>query len=152
ALARGLYPTLASIIEWHIKGTRYGIRMLDNGLLHAGEPGVQLTWMDAKVGDWVVTPRTGQPVEIQALWYNALKIMEYLAHEFGQAEGQKRYREVANRLNETFNRTFWNEQEKCLYDVVDGDARDASIRPNQVFAVSLHHSMVPKERARIILG
>jgi predicted glycogen debranching enzyme len=151
-LARELYPTLASIVEWHIKGTRYGIHMLDSGLLHAGEPGVQLTWMDAKVGDWVVTPRMGAPVEIQALWYNALKVMEDLAYSFGQTEGEKRYREIADRLSETFNRVFWNDRENCLYDVVDGDARDASIRPNQVLAVSLFHSMVPKDRVRSILA
>lgn len=151
-LARELYPTLASIIEWHIKGTRYGIRVLENGLLHAGETGVQLTWMDAKVGDWVVTPRTGEPVEIQALWYNALKVMEDLAHRLGQTEGEKRYCEIADRLSQTFNRVFWNEKEKCLYDVLDGDARDASIRPNQLLALSLHHSMVPKDRVRSVLA
>ena len=150
-LARELYPTLASIIDWHIKGTRYGIRLLENGLLNAGEPGVQLTWMDAKIGDWVVTPRSGKPVEIQALWYNALKIMEDLAQQFGQQEDQRRYRTISSLLHWTFNRVFWNEKEGCLYDVVNGGAPDASIRPNQIFAVSLHHSMVPKDRASAIL-
>jgi predicted glycogen debranching enzyme len=152
ALARELYPTLASIIDCHTKGTRYNIRTLDNGLLSAGESGVQLTWMDAKIGDWVVTPRTGQPVEIQALWYNALKIMQDLAHRFGHADDEKRYAAASSRLQETFNVIFWNEEQQCLYDVLDGDARDASIRPNQIFAISLPHSMVPTDRARSILG
>jgi predicted glycogen debranching enzyme len=150
-LAKQLYPVLAEIIEWHIKGTRYGIRMLENGLLNAGEPGVQLTWMDAKVGDWVVTPRTGKPVEIQALWYNALKTMESFAHSFDHAEDQKRYRTISSLLHWTFNRVFWNEADHCLYDVVNGGAPDASIRPNQVIAVSLHHSMLSKDRARAVL-
>jgi predicted glycogen debranching enzyme len=150
-LARELYPALAGIIDWHIKGTRYGIRLLENGLLNAGEPGVQLTWMDAKVGDWVVTPRSGKPVEIQALWYNALKIMEDLAQQFGRPEDQKRYRTISSLLHWTFTRVFWNEKDNCLYDVVNGGAPDASIRPNQLLAVSLYHSMVPKDRAGAIL-
>ena len=74
---------LTDIIDWHVRGTRYGIRVDDDGLLTCGEPGVQLTWMDAKVGDWVVTPRIGKPVEIQALWYNALRIMQELAGMYG---------------------------------------------------------------------
>jgi predicted glycogen debranching enzyme len=152
ALARELYPTLAGIIDWHLTGTRYGIHALENGLLRAGEPGVQLTWMDAKVGDWVVTPRTGCAVEIQALWYNALRIMEELARSSGIAKDAERYAEIASRLREGFNAAFWNEQEQCLFDVVDGDACDASIRPNQIFAISLHHSMLKEERARSVVG
>jgi predicted glycogen debranching enzyme len=151
ALARELYPMLTSIIDWHVQGTRYGIRLLENGLLHAGQPGVQLTWMDAKVGDWVVTPRTGCPVEIQALWYNALKIMENLAQQFGDANAQRRVGEISSRLRATFNAEFWNAADNCLYDVVDGDMRDNSLRPNQVFAIGLHHSMLPVDRARSIL-
>ena len=90
-----LYPVFADIIAWHVRGTRYGIKVDPSGLLTSGEPGVQLTWMDAKVGDWVVTPRRGKPVEIQALWYNALCIMEDLARRFGDEAGQKRYRNMA---------------------------------------------------------
>jgi predicted glycogen debranching enzyme len=150
-LAGELYPVLKDIIGWHVKGTRYGIRMLANGLLHAGEPGVQLTWMDAKVGDWVVTPRIGCPVEIQALWYNALKVSEDLASRLGHKEDMERYRAISSRLRDTFNSTFWNEHDDCLYDVVDGDMRDASLRPNQIFAVSLHHSMIDVCRAGSIL-
>ena len=90
-----LYPVFADIIAWHVRGTRYGIKVDAEGLLSSGEQGVQLTWMDAKVGDWVVTPRRGKPVEIQALWYNALCIMEDLARQFGDEAGRRRYRAMA---------------------------------------------------------
>jgi predicted glycogen debranching enzyme len=146
-----LYHVLAGIITWHVRGTRYGIRVDDDGLLVSGEPGVQLTWMDAKVGDWVVTPRHGKPVEIQALWYNGLRIMEHLAHEFDDEEAEERYAEMAARAHQSFNRLFWNEGAGCLYDVVDGDARDASIRPNQIFAVSLPHTMLSREKAKRVV-
>ncbi|MCI0351895.1 MAG: amylo-alpha-1,6-glucosidase [Acidobacteriales bacterium] len=145
-----LYDVLSDIVDWHIKGTRYNIRMLENGLLNAGQPGVQLTWMDAKVDDWVVTPRSGQPVEIQALWFNALKIMEEFATRFDKVEDEKRFRNISGLLQSTFNRAFWNKEANCLYDVVNG-AADASIRPNQILAVSLHHSMLPQERARAVV-
>jgi len=146
-----LYGVLKDIIDWHVRGTRYNIRMLANGLLNAGEPGVQLTWMDAKVGDWVVTPRSGQPVEIQALWFNALKIMEDLATRFGDAESIKRFRTSSALVQWTFNRRFWNEEKGCLYDVVNGGSPDGSIRPNQIFAVSLYHSMLPRDRAEKVV-
>jgi predicted glycogen debranching enzyme len=146
-----LFPVLTSIMDWHIKGTRYQIRLLENGLLHAGETGVQLTWMDAKIGEWVVTPRIGAPVEIQALWYNALKIMEDLAQRFGKAEDAKLYREIATRLNATFNFEFWNNAAGCLFDVVDNTAHDPAIRPNQIFAISLPHSMLAPDRAKSVV-
>jgi len=146
-----LYSVLADIVSWHERGTRYGIRVDSDGLLTAGEPGVQLTWMDAKVGDWVVTPRQGKPVEIQALWYNALRVMEDLALRFGHDSDSDQYRTMAARARDTFPALFWNESAGCLYDVVDGDARDASIRPNQIFAVSLHHKMLPPERAKKVV-
>ena len=107
--------------------------------------------MDAKVGDWVVTPRTGKAVEIQALWYNALRVMEDLAEKFGDKANQKRYKTMAASARKSFNEQFWNEQTGCLYDVVNGDERDASIRPNQVFAISLANSMVSTARAKSIL-
>jgi glycogen debranching enzyme len=107
--------------------------------------------MDAKVGDWVVTPRRGKPVEIQALWYNALCIMEELARRFGDDAGQKRYRNMAAMANWAFNRLFWNEREGGLYDVVNGGPPDASIRPNQIFAVSLPYSMLSSDRARMVV-
>lgn len=147
-----LYDVLVDIIEWHERGTRYGIRVTDDGLLAAGEEGVQLTWMDAKVGDWVVTPRRGKAVEIEALWYNALRVMEQLAGRFGDDGRRKVYREMAARVRASFNRLFWNAEAGCLYDVVDADARDGSIRPNQILAVSLPHSMLDAERSRSIVA
>jgi predicted glycogen debranching enzyme len=146
-----LYPVFADIISWHVRGTRYGIKVDPSGLLSSGEPGVQLTWMDAKVGDWVVTPRRGKPVEIQALWYNALCVMEDLAGRFGDDAAQKRYRNMAAMANWSFNRLFWNQAAGCLYDVVNGGPPDASIRPNQIFAVSLPHNMLSPERAKSVV-
>ena len=146
-----LYEVLTDIIAWHARGTRYGIRVDGDGLLASGEPGVQLTWMDAKVGDWVVTPRYGKAVEIQALWYNALCVMERLAKVFGDRDGRTRYADMATLAKQGFNRVFWNEEAGCLYDVVDGDARDGSIRPNQIFAVSLRHTMLPRQKARRVV-
>ena len=147
-----LYPVLADIISWHVRGTRYGIKVDPSGLLSSGEPGVQLTWMDAKVGDWVVTPRRGKPVEIQALWYNALCIMEDFARRLGDEAAQKRYRGMATVANWAFNRLFWNEKENCLYDVVNGGPPDPSIRPNQIFAVSLSYGMLPAEKAKAVVA
>jgi predicted glycogen debranching enzyme len=146
-----LYPVFTEIIDWHIKGTRYNIKLAENGLLNAGAPGAQLTWMDAKIGDWVVTPRSGKPVEIQALWYNALCIMEELAARFGDEERRKKYSRLASLANWTFNRVFWNKEAGSLYDVVNGGPSDGSIRPNQIFAVSLHHSMLSNERAQAVV-
>ncbi|HZE70870.1 MAG TPA: amylo-alpha-1,6-glucosidase [Pyrinomonadaceae bacterium] len=146
-----LYAILNDIIEWHFKGARYNIHVDTDGLLSSGEPGVQLTWMDAKIGDWVVTPRHGKPVEIQALWYNALRVMEHLAGKFKNSKARKSYAEMADRARDSFNALFWNEATGCLYDVVNGDARDASIRPNQIFAISLKNSMVSQEQAKKIL-
>ena len=146
-----LYLVLTDIIDWHVKGTRFQIHVDDDGLLYSGEPGVQLTWMDVKIGDWVVTPRHGKPVEIQALWYNALRMMEDLAKRFKDWKAEKRYEEMAERARDSFNRSFWNQEAGCLYDVIDGDARDGSLRPNQVLAISLTHSMVSAERAEQIL-
>lgn len=146
-----LYHVLVDIIDHHQRGTRYGIQVDGDGLLKAGEPGVQLTWMDAKVGDWVVTPRHGKPVEIQALWYNALCVTEQIALRCGDPAFALHCREMAARASESFNRLFWNEHEQCLYDVVSGEERDASIRPNQILAVSLPHSMLSSDRARAVV-
>jgi predicted glycogen debranching enzyme len=146
-----LYGVLADIVSWHERGTRYGIHVESDGLLRAGEPGVQLTWMDAKIGDWVVTPRQGKPVEIQALWYNALRVMEDLSSRYGREQAAAHYREAADRARASFLAQFWNEQSGCLYDVIDGSARDASIRPNQILAVSLFHKMLPAEQAKRVV-
>jgi predicted glycogen debranching enzyme len=137
---------LAGIVSGHEQGTRYGIRMDEDGLLLAGEAGVQLTWMDARVGDWIVTPRQGKAVEIQALWYNALRIMEDVS-ELLACGDPAHYRKLADRAKASFAKLFWNAEADCLYDTVDGDSRGASIRPNQIFAVSLFRSMVTRERA-----
>jgi len=150
-VSKELYPVFADIIAWHVRGTRYGIKVEPSGLLTSGEPGVQLTWMDAKAGDCVVTPRGGKPVEIQALWYNALRIMEDLAGMVGDEAGEKRYHNMAAVASVSFNRLFWNENTGCLYDVVNGGAPVDSIRPNQVFAVSLPHSMLSIERAKRVV-
>jgi predicted glycogen debranching enzyme len=146
-----LYSKLVDIIVWHVRGTRFGIKMDSDGLVHAGEAGTQLTWMDAKVGDQVFTPRMGKPVEIQALWYNALSVMVELARGMRDTKDVATYSRMAARAKRNFNSRFWNSDLGCLYDVVDGDTRDASIRPNQVFAVSLTHSMMPRARARKVV-
>lgn len=145
------YAVLKDIVHWHVKGTRYQIHVDDDGLLFSGEPGVQLTWMDAKVGDRVVTPRHGKPVEIQALWYNALRVMEHLAARFNELTAEQEYGAMANKALASFNSVFWNEQTGCLYDVVNGENRDASIRPNQVIAISLSNTMLSKDRAVSVL-
>ena len=147
-----LYDTLKSMIDWHLLGTRFGIHCGPDGLISAGGPETQLTWMDAKIGDFVATPRDGKPVEIQALWYNALRFTESLAQMFDDAEEEKLLAGLAALTRENFNARFWNEESGCLYDVIDGTAGlDASIRPNQVIALSLGHTMVPADRARSIL-
>jgi predicted glycogen debranching enzyme len=147
-----LYPVFTDIVNWHVRGTRYGIKVDPSGLLSSGEQGVQLTWMDAKVGDWVVTPRRGKPVEIQALWYNALCIMENLAQSVGDDVSVKRYRNMSTVASWSFNRLFWNEQTGCLYDVINGAPPDSSIRPNQILAVSLPYSMLSPERSKRVVG
>jgi predicted glycogen debranching enzyme len=146
-IRKNIYEKLADIVAWHLHGTRYGIHVDTDGLLCAGTEGVQLTWMDAKIGDLVITPRTGKPVEIQALWYNALLVMADLAVRFGDTKDEARYRAMADLCKLSFNGAFWNEGEECLYDVVVNGSRDASVRPNQIFAVSLPHSMLDEERA-----
>ncbi len=150
-IRQNLYPVLRQIVSWHERGTLFGIRVDADGLLEGGEEGSQLTWMDAKVGDFVVTPRRGKPVEVQALWYNALRVMHDLAAGFGDAQGQAHYAECSARAKDTFSSLFWNENENCLYDVVRGDVRDGSVRPNQIFAVGLPHSMLDDAKSAAVL-
>lgn len=147
-----VYGVLADIISWHERGTRYGIRLDTDGLLLSGEPGVQLTWMDAKVGDWVVTPRHGKPVEIQALWYNALRIMQDLAQRFGDTAQAAHYKAIADLAHARFTDLFWNESTGCLCDVVSANGCDTSVRPNQIFAVSLFHSLLSGEKAKSVVA
>jgi predicted glycogen debranching enzyme len=154
SLSRNLYPSLIDIVRQHVAGTRYGIGLdPKDSLLRAGEPGVQLTWMDAKVGDWVVTPRTGKPVEINALWLNALAITRDLAQQCRDPAGRQLCGELLARGTAGFSR-FWNESAGCLYDVIDvdgGTATDASLRPNQIFAVSLPFSALKGEQMRAVV-
>jgi predicted glycogen debranching enzyme len=139
-----LQAAMASILDGYAKGARYGIRLDADGLIAAGEAGVQLTWMDAKVGDWVVTPRSGKPVEIQALWLNALRIA---------GAGSERWASIFARGSESFRARFWNEAGGYLYDVIDCDHRagtaDPAFRPNQIFAVGgLPYPVLDGDRAR----
>jgi predicted glycogen debranching enzyme len=146
SLVADLFPVLQSIIEHHLKGTRYDIHVDPaDGLVAAAAEGYQLTWMDAKVDGWVVTPRRGKPVEIQALWYNALRWMSLWAVDLGAAPAL--YDEAADRVRESFNRRYWNERRGCLYDVLDGpDGADDALRPNQIFAISLGHPILDERR------
>ena len=150
AALKAVFPVLEDIIDWHRKGTRHGIGIdQEDGLLRAGEPGVQLTWMDAKVGDWVVTPRIGKPVEINALWYNALVAMADLAKRLNRDDSP--YRALAQRVCESFTR-FVRTDGNGLYDVLDGPAgHDATARPNQIFAVSLSASPLGPDAQRAVV-
>jgi predicted glycogen debranching enzyme len=150
---RELYPVLVDMIDWYARGTRYNIHLDENdGLLYAGEAGIQLTWMDAKIEDWVVTPRTGKPVEINALWYNALRITAELATEFGFHDDARRFGEMAARAYASFNERFWYSG-GYLYDVIDGpDDSDPTLRPNQIFAVSLPFPLLEGDRARAVVN
>ncbi len=146
-----LFPALDQIIDWHVKGTRYHIHVDDSdGLLYAGEPGVQLTWMDAKVGDWVVTPRIGKPIEVNALWYNALQTMAALAPLVGKNSAP--FAEMAAKTKSSFAK-FWNEERGYCYDVIDapGLGNDAALRPNQIFAVSLPNSSLSADRQKAVV-
>jgi predicted glycogen debranching enzyme len=141
-----VFPALSDIVEWHRRGTRYGICMDPrDGLLSAGRPGVQLTWMDAKLGDWVVTPRIGKPVEINALWYNALRLLADWLREAQDPEAEV-LAAHADKTRASFNRRFWHAAGGHLYDVVDGEnGDDAAFRPNQIFAIALEYPVLDQE-------
>jgi predicted glycogen debranching enzyme len=146
-----LYGAMKSILDWHLAGTRFGIHCDADGLLASGSPESQITWMDAKIGDYVVTPRNGKPVEIQALWYNALRFTSSLATRFGEAEYADKIGKLAQTALGSFNEQFWSTETNCLFDVVDGSRKDVSIRPNQVIALSLGYPMISGDRARSVL-
>jgi predicted glycogen debranching enzyme len=152
---RQLLPKLRDIVEHHRPGTRFGISAdPTDGLLRQGAEGYQLTWMDAKVGDWVVTPRRGKAVEINALWYNALRLLEgWLREEMGDADARP-IAEQAELVYESFNRRFWYEAGGYLYDVLDGPdgTNDPALRPNQVFAISLDHPVLDRKKWRPVLS
>jgi len=140
---------LVEIIDWHRRGTRYNIHVDPcDGLIYCGESGTQLTWMDAKIGDWVVTPRIGKPVEVNALWYNALQIMVELADLLHYPTSE--YQQMAEQAIVGFAR-FWNPELGYCYDTIDGSQDDDSLRPNQIFAVSLPHSPLTPAKQRGIV-
>jgi predicted glycogen debranching enzyme len=144
---RILLPKLVDIIEHHLRGTDFHIHVDPaDGLLHQGEEGLQLTWMDAKAGDWVVTPRQGKAVEINALWFNALSLLAEWLRASGDAGSADNYAAHAKRAARSFNERFWNPDTGCLFDVVDGpNGNDPAVRPNQVFAISLPHPVLASE-------
>jgi predicted glycogen debranching enzyme len=146
-----LFPVLAGIVDAHVQGTRYQIHVDPaDGLLYAGEAGVQLTWMDAKIGDWVVTPRTGKAVEINALWINALETMTSFARALEKSS--ERFEALARKAKDGFQR-FWNERQACCYDVIDspGIGNDLALRPNQILAVSLPVSPLTPDQQRAVV-
>jgi predicted glycogen debranching enzyme len=148
-----MLPVLRSIVDHHIRGTRFGIGVDErDGLLREGAEGYQLTWMDAKVGDWVVTPRGGKPVEINALWYNALRLLERWLRDFGFADESRDIAQRADRVRQSFNERFWYADGGYLYDVVDGpDGDSTEFRPNQLFALSLDHPVLESSRWATVL-
>ena len=149
-----LLPILRDIVEHHLRGTRFGIGVDPaDGLLRQGAEGYQLTWMDAKVDDWVVTPRRGKAVEINALWYNALCLLAgWLAEEQGE-DASRELRQHAEAARASFNRRFWYDDGGYLYDIVDGEhGDDPACRPNQLFAISLTHPVLDRERWEPVLG
>jgi glycogen debranching enzyme len=150
-IRKNIYGVLKEIIECYKKGTRYNIHMDSDGLIYAGAAGVQLTWMDAKVCDWVVTPRRGKAVEINALWFNALKIMSFVAREMSLNNESTAYATLAQKVSKSFNDIFWFEEGQYFYDYIDGETRNIAIRPNQIFAVSLPYSMLSIKRQRCVM-
>lgn len=148
AVKRVGWPAVRAVLDGYRHGTRYGIRVDTDGLVTGGAPGVQLTWMDAKVGDWVVTPRRGKAVEIQALWVHALSVGEALAVRFGDKAYARRCAEDRARAIESFRARFWYAEGGYLYDVVDGEqGDDASLRPNQLYAVALDDRLLEADQA-----
>lgn len=146
-----IYPSIKKIIESYKKGTEFSIGMKDDYLIWAGDGLDQVTWMDVRVNEIVVTPRHGKPVEINALWYNALKIASLLANKFEDSQADE-YEELAEKVKESFENKFWNEKDKCLYDVVNDEDNDDSIRPNQIWAVSLPFSILSREKEKAVVN
>lgn len=143
-----IFPVLKNIIYAYENGTDFSIGMDTDGLIHGGSELDQITWMDVRVGDWVVTPRHGKPVEINALWYNALKVMESLCNKFGK-DGSH-YTDLAEKVKQSFVQKFWNEDLNCLYDVAD--PFENHIRPNQIYAVSLPYTMLDREKELAVVN
>ncbi len=151
-LRQTFYPAARDIVEWHIRGTYYHIQVdAADHLLSAGDPQTQLTWMDAKIGDAAVTPRNGKAVEINALWYNALRILAYWSEVLGFAGEHQKFQSEAELMLASFQRSFWNLDRACLYDVITPSGRDPSVRPNQLAALSLPFPLFEPQRARSIV-
>ena len=146
---KGAYQTMSEIIDWYQKGTDYGIRMDEDGLIMAGRDYDQVTWMDVRVGEILPTPRHGKPVEINAYWYNALCIMEEFKTFY--PEDEREYGKLAEKVKESFGQKFWNEEAGCLKDVLSGTKADNQIRCNQIWAVSLPFSVLEPERERQVV-
>jgi predicted glycogen debranching enzyme len=143
-----LWESLQAIIDSHVKGTVFGIHMDGDGLLAHGP---RLTWMDAEVEGRAVTPRAGKAVEIQALWYNALRAMQLLANRFEEKNLTEKYAAIAGEVQKSFNKKFWNSEKNCLFDVVEATGADASLRPNQIIAASLDFTMLDNDRRERIV-
>jgi predicted glycogen debranching enzyme len=154
ALVDDLLPVLRGILDHYLAGTRFGIGVdPDDGLLYAGEPGVQLTWMDAKAGEWVVTPRVGKPVEIQALWIHACRIVSGFCLDRGDPASAERYASLGERAATSFRARYWNPDRGCLFDVVDGPSGDdPALRLNQILALSLEPDLVAPDHARAVMA
>ncbi len=150
-----IYPKLEEIIHYYSTKTDFSIYMEEDGLIHAGGGYDQVTWMDVRVGTWVVTPRHGKPVEINALWYNALRVMEKLSTRFGiitkYGKTSEEYGEMAAKAKDSFNKEFWNKKLNCLYDVADGEVSDDKIRCNQIYAVSLPYTMLDDAKSKAVV-
>jgi predicted glycogen debranching enzyme len=147
-----ILPVLKEIIDWHFKGTRYNIHVDEDGLLFAGEKGQQLTWMDARIGAWVVTPRMGKPVEIQALWFNALSIYAALLKLNNEKDVAKEFELKSEKAKSSFNNLFWFDKGNYLYDVIDENGNaDTTLRPNQLFAISLPFALIEGDKAKTVL-
>lgn len=153
-LGQELYPVLSDIVRWHVQGTRFNIKVDEqDGLLSSGAAGSQLTWMDAKVGEWVITPRRGKPVEISALWYRACRVMQKLGGQYGTGQEVAFYKELADKVEANFEQVYWYDQGGYLYDVINefGDP-DPALRPNQAIAMAVAPELVSPERRQAALA
>ena len=147
--AREMYPVMERIVEHYRKGTRFGIHMDKDGLIMAGEGLDQVTWMDVRVGEILPTPRHGKPVEVNAYWYNALRIMGAFARRIGRDGAE--YEKLAEKVKESFTESFWMEEQRCLKDVISGTEADTQIRCNQIWAVSMPFTMLDEEKERQVV-
>lgn len=148
-IEKNIYPALKEIISAYKTGTLFSIHMDEDGLIHAGSGLDQVTWMDVRVNNWVPTPRHGKPVEINALWYNALMVMNHLSKAYGEKDFS--YSQLAEKVKKSFCHKFWDEKNNCLYDVISEEIKDDSIRPNQIYAVSLPYTMLDELQAKSVV-